>query len=50
MPGDGSAPTVGVVYNSGAVPSGTPSVDDAGNSNGDTDFCRDDPTGMQGIL
>lgn len=50
MPGDGSAPTVGVVHVSGVAPSGTPSVDDAGNSNGDTDFCRYDPTGMQWIF
>jgi hypothetical protein len=50
MPGDGSAPIVGAAYNSGAVPSGTPSIDDAGNSNGDTDFARWDPTGMQWIF
>lgn len=50
MPGDGSAPRVGAAYNSGVVPSGTPSVDDAGNSNGDTDFARWDPTGLQWIF
>jgi hypothetical protein len=50
MPGDGSAPTVGAMYSAGVVPSGTPSVDDAGNSNGDTDFARWDPTGLQWIF
>ncbi len=45
MPGDGSAPMVDVVYVSGAAPRGDPAVDDAGNSNGDTDFARWEPTG-----
>lgn len=50
MPGDGSAPMVNVVYVSGAAPQGEPTVDDAGNSNGDTDFARWDPTGLQWIF
>jgi hypothetical protein len=50
MPGDGSAPLVDVDFVSGAVPAGDPTVTDAGNSNGDTDFARWDPTGMQWIF
>jgi hypothetical protein len=50
MPGDGSAPLVDVDFVSGAVPAGDPIVTDAGNSNGDTDFARWDPTGMQWIF
>jgi hypothetical protein len=50
MPGDGSAPLVDVIYVSGAAPTGDPTVTDAGNSNGDTDFARWDPTGMQWIF
>jgi hypothetical protein len=50
IPGDGSKPMVDVVYVSGAAPHGDPTVTDAGNSNGDTDFARWDPIGMQWIF
>jgi hypothetical protein len=46
----GPTPSIVVVYQSGACPSGPPSIDDAGNSNGDTEFFRWDPTGMQWIF
>ena len=49
LPG-GVAPMVDVAAVSSAVPSGDPIVTDAGNSNGDTDFARWDPTGLQWIF